>query len=664
MKNSWVPSILVAFAIIPFLLAGAASASALLDNVNLIGAPSVAPPAEFPFTTTTAEALKVTLTDLQAPAAFSSLQIAVTLGDTLVGSAKIDYSTTSTTLTATVALPAAIGNYVLHVIGTPVAVPNSTIAIGSFGACVARVSDPATCVAADSFSGNIEAPSPPSTTASSGLNTTFKSTTSGVYTITINDDGFPVALQAIQGGITQGSTPITTLAAGTNQVALTAGVIYTLIIGAAADSTAQAGLYGVHIADPSGTAILDQTQPVGTMPAATSVNNPSAQTLGLTLNDLGYPAALASVGVALTSGSTSLATLTAPGTAPTVAPAGSIQIWQYAVSSGTPGVYRLDVSTAANVSLYSTTHVVNPSATTGQSFAFVENLTAGGTYDVIVTDFQFPSALASAPTATVAQNGVVLPQSSTGAFTAAAGYIVVVVNAVPPASGSGIFGVTVETSGTSPQILLDQTQTVGGLFSTQSVIVGTSGGYDVTLTDLKFPGLFQDLAVLVSQGNQVLGKIYGGGTFSMSVVPGTYVFTFVDTPNSTDNYGLYSVQVAPSAPTITFTAGSTSVTAGQSVQLTWSSQNATACTASGGTGWTGSQLASGTLAVAVSATEALVLSCTGDGGSASQSVTITATAPAAKSGGGGGLDIGLLAALCALVVVRVRREAGRLPKFF
>jgi hypothetical protein len=279
---------------------------------------------------------------------------------------------------------------------------------------------------------------------------------------------------------------------------------------------------------------------------------------------------------------------------------------------------------------------------------------------LIVTDFQFPSALASAPTATVAQNGVVLPQSSTGAFTATAGYIVVVVNAVPPTSGSGIFGVTVETSGTSPQILLDQTQTVGGLFGTQSVIVGTSGGYDVTLTDLKFPGLFQDLAVLVSQGNQVLGKIYGGGTFSMSVAPGTYVFTFVATPNSTDNYGLYSVQVAPSPPTITFTAGSASVTTGQPVQLTWSTQNAAACTASGGTGWTGTQMTSGTLAVTVSATETLVLTCMGDGGSASKSVTVTATAPAAKSGGGGGLDIGLLMALGALLAAGQRaRRSGR-----
>jgi hypothetical protein len=645
----------------------------LLDNTSMIGAPSVAPPAEFAFTTTVAEALTVTLTDLQAPAAFASLQIAVTLGDTLVGSANID----STTHTASVAIPAGIGNYVLRVIGAPVTAQGSTLGVGSFGACVSRASAPSLCIAADSFSANIQTPSTPSTTPSSALNTTFKSTVSGVYTVTITDDLFPVSLQSVSGGIASGSTPIANLAAGTNQVTLTAGMIYTLVIGALADASVQAGLYGVRIADPSGAAIFDQTQPVGKMPAATSVNNASAQTLGVTLNDLAYPAALARVGVALTSGSMSLGALTASGTVPVVAPAGTLQIWQYAVSNGQPGIYNLGVAPPTGSSLYSTTQVVNPSTTTGQSFAFVQKLTAAGTYTLAVTDFQFPSALAAAPTATVAQNGVVLPQSSSGAFTAAAGDIVVLVDAVPPTTGSGIFGVTVQTSGSSPQIVFDQTQTVGGLFTTQTLHVATAGSYDVTLTDRKFPDAFQDLAVLVSQGSQVLGKIYGGGTFSMNVQPGTYTLTFVDTPSntaatapgstpgSTPNYGLYSVHVASSAPTVTLTAGASSVTAGQSVQLTWSSQNATTCTASGSTAWSGSEKTSDTASVVIDATVTLTLKCDGPGGTAAQSVTITATPVPAKSGGGGGsVDVTLLSLLGALAIWGRRRVQHRVDMSF
>src|SRR5258708_9169594 len=170
-----------------------------------------------------------------------------------------------------------------------------TQGIGRFGGCVTRDADtmPRTCVAAYSFSGNIQTPSTPSTTPSSALNTNFTSTTAGTYTVTVTDDAFPVALQSIAEGIAQGSTPVTSLAAGTTEVTLAAKTPYTLVIGALADATAKAGLYGVHIADPAGAAILDRTLPVGTMPASTIVNNSTAQAFSLTLNDLAYPAALA-----------------------------------------------------------------------------------------------------------------------------------------------------------------------------------------------------------------------------------------------------------------------------------------------------------------------------------------------------------------------------------
>jgi plastocyanin len=224
--------------------------------------------------------------------------------------------------------------------------------------------------------------------------------------------------------------------------------------------------------------------------------------------------------------------------------------------------------------------------------------------------------------------------------------------------------VTVQTSGSSPQILLDQTQAVGGVFSTNTINLGTAGGYDVTLTDLAFPALFDNLALVVSRGSQVLGKIYGGGTFSIAGTPGEYVLTFVATPNSTgaastQNYGLYSIRMASSPPSVVFTAASATVTAGQTVQLTWSSTNATSCMAGGSSAWTGSESTSGTLAVIVSATVTLTLTCTGDGGSAAQSVTVTATPAATKSGGGGALDWWMLGLLG--VWAGVRRTVMRPP---
>jgi plastocyanin len=654
MRSTFVKCLWAIAAFAP-LLAATARADVLLDETNLVGLPSVAQPSEFSFTASNAQALTVTLTDFQQPAAFTSLQIAVTLDDAVVGTPA---GVNATTHTATVAVPAAAGNYVLHVIGTPAIVSPNTQGFGGFGVCVAPASNATSCIAADSYSGNIQTPAVVSTAGTSTLNTNFTSTVAGNYTVTMTDDAFPVALQSgSSAGILLGATPVVVnIPVNTpTPVPLAAGTSYELLVAALADATVQAGLYGIKITDPTGAVVFNRTLPVGTLPASTIVDNTSAQGLNLVLTDFAYPAALASVGVAITEGSTSLAQLTAPGSLSNfMAPAGSIEIWQYAVAGAQPGVYSVGLS-SSSAGLFSLTKVVNPAATTGQSYAFAVNLPSAGTYNLVTNDFQFPSSLQSI-SATVAQNGTVLPQTS-GNFTAAAGYVVVVVNAVPPQNGNGIFGVTVQTSGSSPTIYLDQTQAVGGVFSTNTINLGTSGGYDVTLTDLAFPAMFQNLALVLSRGSQVLGKIYGGGTFSIAGTPGEYVLTFVATPNSTgaastQNYGLYSIRMASSPPTVVFTAGASSVTAGQTVTLTWSSTNATSCTAGGSSAWTGSESTSGTLAVIVSATATLTLTCTGDGGSAAQSVTVTATPAASKSGGGGALDWWLLGMLGVWTGVR------------
>jgi len=639
-------------------------ADVLLDQEKLVAAPGVAPPSEYPFTLSTAQPLTVTLTDFQTPAAFTSLQLAVTLGDALVGTSAV---VTSAQSTATVAVPGVAGDYVLHVIGTPAVAQG----FGSFGVCVAPSASPAQCIAADSFSGNIETPNTASTTATSTLNTNFTSTVAGTYTVTLSDDVFPVALQSLSAGIFQGSTAISVaIPSGTaTQVTLAAGTSYQLLVAATANATLQAGLYGVQITDPTGATVFNRTLPVGTMPASNLVNTTAAQNLSLTLSDFDYPAALAHEGVAVTSGSSLLAQLTAPGTLSNfMAPSGGLEIWQYTVAAAQPGVYSVALANATQ-SLYSTTQVVNPNATaTQESFAFAVNLPAAGSYNLVANDFQFPVILQSI-SATVAQNGVALPVDSSGNFNAAAGFVVVVVQVTPAPSGASIFGVTVQTGGASPQLVYEQTQEVNGVFNTQTVNVSSTGDYEFTLTDLLFPAKFADLATVVSQGSQVLAKIYsaggGGGPATLNLTPGQYVLTFVTSPNasgmpSTQHYGLYSILAASAAPTITFTSSAPSVTTGKAVTLTWSTQDATACTASGNSGWTGSEPVSGTASVTISATATLVLACTGAGGSTSQSLTITATESNVKLGGGGALGCGSLAMLSAYFLMthfRRRRRA-------
>jgi len=639
-----------------FSFSGAVRADTILDQSTVVGLPTVAAPSTFTFTAAATETLTLTLTDFQEPATFTTLQVAVTQNDTLVGSAAVDSSHM-----ATVAIAAVAGNvYVLNVIG----MPDATQGYGSFGACVTRNSDttPRQCVAPYSFSGNLQTPSAPSNTGNSTLDTVFTATSTGTYQVTLTDDAFPVALQMVSATIFNGATQVGGVfgSGAATPVTLTGGTTYTLLVAAQAAASPQAGLYGVHITDPSGAPVFDRTLPVGSLGASTAVNNPSAQSLTLTLADFDYPAPLSSLGAAVTSGGlAALGVLGAAGSLPNImAPEGRLEVWQYGAAGASPGVYSLNLAGPA-ASLLSTTQVVNPgnNASTG-SFAFVVNLPAAGNYTLSVSDFQFPIAL-QALSSTIAQNGIPLTVNANGGFSAAAGPAVVVVNATAPASGGGIFAVSVVTTGSPAQILLDQTQALGGVFNTQILTYGSSGNYVVTLNDLGFPTLFQNLAVVVSQGSQVLGKIYGNGSFPIIATPGQYVLTFIATPGAQD-YGLYSVNIASAVPVVTFTASASTVTSGEPVTLTWSSQNATACTASGSPAWTGPEPTSGSTAVAVSGTEMYSLTCSGPGGSsAPMSVTVTAKAAASSSGGGGSLDMALLSLLAFLLFARQCQGARR-----
>jgi hypothetical protein len=83
-----------------------------------------------------------------------------------------------------------------------------------------------------------------------------------------------------------------------------------------------------------------------------------------------------------------------------------------------------------------------------------------------------------------------------------------------------------------------------------------------------------------------------------------------------------TVSNASPAPTVTLGASPTIVASGGSSTLTWSTANATSCTASGG--WSGAKATSGTQGTgALAATTSFTLNCTGGGGSAQSSVTVT-----------------------------------------
>ncbi len=79
----------------------------------------------------------------------------------------------------------------------------------------------------------------------------------------------------------------------------------------------------------------------------------------------------------------------------------------------------------------------------------------------------------------------------------------------------------------------------------------------------------------------------------------------------------------PAAPTVSVALAPASITIAQSAQLSWSSSNASSCTASGA--WSGAQATSGALTVtsATPGSYTYTLACTGAGGNATGSATLT-----------------------------------------
>jgi hypothetical protein len=90
--------------------------------------------------------------------------------------------------------------------------------------------------------------------------------------------------------------------------------------------------------------------------------------------------------------------------------------------------------------------------------------------------------------------------------------------------------------------------------------------------------------------------------------------------------GSVPVTTAPPAPTASITASSTTVTSGAAATLTWSSANATSCSAAGG--WSGALATSGSQSTGALTTDTTYsLTCTGTGGtSTAVAATVTVTA--------------------------------------
>jgi hypothetical protein len=103
-------------------------------------------------------------------------------------------------------------------------------------------------------------------------------------------------------------------------------------------------------------------------------------------------------------------------------------------------------------------------------------------------------------------------------------------------------------------------------------------------------------------------------------------YDFANPPNKSAQSSALAVTTNTSpAPTVSLIANPTSLLSGAASSLTWSSTNATSCSASGA--WNGSKATSGTATTgALSVDSTFNLACTGAGGTANASATVTITA--------------------------------------
>jgi hypothetical protein len=624
-----------------------AQAETLLDESFLLGSDYV--PAERAFNIASPGNYRVQLSDLGFPSGLQSVKAAVTRGSVLVASVPAAFGSAD--------FQASAGGHKVLV----AAIAGNT-APGTFGVAVQPVAGGATVLDYSDTGQRVAAAAPG---LQSSYQASFSITTAGNYRIALTDFGFPAGLAVVDLLLTgPGGTQVARLS-GTNPIADFAAVSgnYSLLVFATADALPGGGLYSVRVTDAGlNTVVFATTRPVGTVAAGREVNLPLTGPYTLKLTDLQVPAALASANAVLVRAGTSLARLDAAGATSFNASSGGAQL--FSVQAAAPldgsGVSQIEIASGVN-QIADVLTVTSPDLASGLPVTFdnASDIGTAGPYRVELADFEFPAAT-SAVTLTVVQSGQVLGQragAGTLDFNAVPGKLHLLVTATPSSqTRSGLIAtrLTAQPAGT---VLAEKSQAVGILFQTRYIDISKSGSYDLSLTDLAFPAAFSELALAVTRGPTRIASIYGGGKVTFQATAGRYELNFLARINTAAQFGAYGLKVetTPPLPVITLSAVPTSVKAGETTRLTWSSTGATSCVASDA--WSGAKAVSGSLdSAALNVDSKFTLTCTGPGGQTSANVTVVVKKKSG-SGGGGSVDPSLVVLLLMLVGGRI--SAGR-----
>lgn len=634
----------------------AAHAETLLDETGTIVAPTAPSAVLREFEVVSAGSYDLTLTDFAVPQALTAVRAAVLRDGVIVR--QIDFGTASTAIATFDATP---GTYALSVVGTP-----GATGIGTIGALVRQGAAPAVLEITETI--NAANPPPPDTRQS--LDTTFAVADTGDYRVSLADLGFPAALAAARLSIVrEGGAGLTAQLAAPGVATFTATPgNYRLFVIADAEVTTGAGVYFVAVSSVATDAPLYRRMlPVGHIEELGG-GLLSAGEHSLVGTDLGIPAPLNALNLAVTSEGRLVTRLDAPGSVLFTADSAGHEVLSASkAASNTSGSLAAELRGGGG-SVLSFVSTPSDGANAGAT-TLTGVVTTAGPHRLRLTDFAFPQGF-SALRATVTQGGVSVATLNTPGtldVDLAAGAVRVLVFGQANASANGIYGVELRPTTSTSAAVIEATRGVGTAFAAWQFSVTTAGRYQVFADDLEFPQRFAGLDAVITRGPDVVGSFFGGGSFIFSATPGSYFINFIAKPGAqSGGAGTYRMRVATAAalPTVSLTAAPTQVNAGFTTVITWSSTNATQCAATGA--WSGNKAASGTETTAALSTQSTFnLDCTGPGGTSAAQLVVNVVAPGSSSGGGGGggaLSETMLLALLAAVALRLfsaRARSGR-----
>jgi tetratricopeptide (TPR) repeat protein len=326
----------------------------------------------------------VTLSDMQLPAALTQLTLAIAVqGGGLVTDPNFATTPTNPTATATVTLQSGV-TYSIFAGGQAA----GTVNAGLYGVNVSASGGGGPLVYSHTTPvGAVQLVSSPTLTAAS-------------YTLSLADLAFPSALTQLGAAVTfQGQSVAQLTATGHKAFTGTANTYQVFAFGLAG-STGQ-GSYAVTLQPPSGAAALSVARavsPLGGPGYAYSFDTTvvGGEVYALTSADFGFPAKLTSISAAAVQNGAVLGSpLSAAGTQNNIIPAtGPVTLLvfaQPAPSSG--GLFGLNlIAGGAGTAAFETTQGVGA----GQLFSTSKvTVTAGGMYQVTVSDVGFPATFAN-----------------------------------------------------------------------------------------------------------------------------------------------------------------------------------------------------------------------------------------------------------------------------